>query len=163
MPTNYSDSDAGSFRALEKAFSSFFIYFKNILIKCSFAHISCILIGQMRSYLLLPLRFSIQHVSCCLKLLIFLFICVNFITFSFGSWCIKLVLLHIARHSRKSSSHKVLLKLKKEAWKLRRGNFGAKFRLNILVYLRKGDFPCEREKRIWSFFMGIKISNGNAI
>jgi len=85
MPTNYSDSDAGSFRALEKAFSSFFIYFKNILIKCSFAHISCILIGQMRSYLLLPLRFSIQHVSCCLKLLIFLFICVNSITFPFGS------------------------------------------------------------------------------
>ncbi len=75
-----------------------------------------------------------------------------------------LVLLHIARHSRKSSSHKVWLKLnKKEAWKLRRGNFGAKFRLNILVYLRKGDFPCEREKRIESFFIGIKISNGNAI
>ncbi len=66
-----------------------------------------------------------------------------------------IVLLHIARHSRKSSSHKVWLKLKKEAWKLHRGETLAQSsRLNILVYLRKGDFPCEREeKRIWSFFL----------
>jgi hypothetical protein len=72
------------------------------------------------------------------------------------------VLLHIARHPRKSSSHKVWLKLKKRSVKTPGGNFGAKFRLNILVYLRKGDFPCEREKRI-VIFIGIKISNGNAI